>query len=163
MSCYMMDRDDIRTLVEASLSPAITGVGNQSSWYFKDATGHGRRVCMRSGDYEEAARVGQMLWDENMASVKHRYPDCAADDLPGPIGETFEYGEHQIRAFQSPRPWTVFDLCGTYAYQACEHPEWEQSEACAFVTSLQMLAGRRCAEIAEEHAKRDSKALTTDA
>ena len=42
---------------------------------------------LRCLDHAQAARVGQLLWDENVHSVQHRYPDC--DDLPGPVGCNF--------------------------------------------------------------------------
>lgn len=85
-----------------------------------------------------------MLWDANVASVQHRYPTCKRDDLPGVIGERYE--------FRGPLPcWNlrhdlvagaVLKACDCYSYQSCERDDWEASEAHAFIDSLRNAAWR---------------------
>lgn len=88
-----------------------------------------------------AARAGQMLWDECVASVRYRYSGTATGELPGPIGETFVYAEHEGFPFHlhGRVPFTLYDVAKAvrcYQYQSCEHPGWEGSEAKAFTDAL---------------------------
>ena len=130
MSAFVVDRAHIEFLVSAAmsrrLSPARLG---PMGW--QGATGRKSLAC---NDYEHAAAVAQMLWDENVRSVRYRYPDCT-DDLHGPIDCDFQYGEHR-HASLTPDPVAVLKAIAGYAYQTCEHPEWETSEAFSFCESL---------------------------
>lgn len=80
--------------------------------------------------------LGAALLAECIASVSHRYPDCAADELPGPwpmpIPTQYEFTDFGSCA-------TIAETCSAidcYAYQSCEHPEWEGSAAHAFCNRL---------------------------
>lgn len=137
MSAYMVDRDHIRYLVDASLH-LDTGRGG-FYWFFA-----GEWRSIQAGDYERAAQIGQLLWDENRRSIEHRYPDTLEDwsNAPGPIDESFVYDEHKPlwhHAFQAIQ---VVKACHCYAYQACEHPEWKESEAKAWIAALEAVAVR---------------------
>lgn len=127
MSAYIVDREHVSYLVHAAMSRRI--VGGHSPLYWNG----GKLAC---GDYEEARRVGQMLWDECIRSVSYRYPNESRDTLPGPIGETFEY-EHGPDMWQDFDPVQVLKALRCYAYQSCEHPEWRASEAHAFCKALE--------------------------
>jgi hypothetical protein len=87
---------------------------------------------------ESPEATGQRLWDENIRSVMHRYPDEPVEDLPGPIGETYEYKDVPYTAVLSVAQ--VVNACRCYSYQSCEHPEWEHSYACALIETLEELA-----------------------
>jgi hypothetical protein len=78
-----------------------------------------------------------MLWLENIKSVSHRYPNESSGTLPGPIRENFVIMATDIPACLAEfKPVQVFKSCDCYAYQTCEHDEWEASEAHTFIQSL---------------------------
>jgi len=85
-------------------------------------------------------KLAQMLWDENIKSVQFRYPDCAEslENAPGPIGEDFKITYKDADTlYGNYSGWTVIRACGEYAYQSCEHPGWDTSEAKRFIENLQ--------------------------
>ena len=135
MSAYMVDREHIDFLVHACLAPMVLKHYSAFCWWHNGK----RRELSCGATREELAAVGQMLWDENARSVRFRYPDCSDDDLPGPIGESMVY-EPSPAQFWSMPPLeflvAVFKACDCYNYQACETPDWEQSEAFAFIQAL---------------------------
>jgi hypothetical protein len=134
MSAYVVDREHIEYLVNAAMLMPHFGF----SYYWQ-----GKRRELNSGDAEEAMRIGQMLWNECVASVSHRYPNDAPDSLPGPVmepGEGYFYGPHRFCHCPQLDPVQVIKACHCYAYQSCEHPEWEASEAYAFVSALESIA-----------------------
>jgi hypothetical protein len=92
-------------------------------------------------DYDAAAKLGQMLWDENKRSVQYRYPDCEGNDLPGPVDCDFVYGKHEIgmgkRAYT---PVEILKACQCLNYQSCEHPAWEESQAYRLLESVKSYA-----------------------
>jgi len=129
MSAFVVGREHIRFLVEAGFRRP-----NQSwglGWFHA-----GNWHELKAGDYDEAQRVGQMLWDENVQSVRSRYPDCKFNgDLPGPIGEDYIYGEHRA-IFGDLEPVAIFKAINCLDYQSCEHDGWKDSEAFAYLDSL---------------------------
>lgn len=136
MSAYVVDRDHVRYLVTAATSRRLH-------------PGHSG-LCLRwrhNGTWEELhystpkreAEVGQMLWDECIASVLHRYSDCDRSEMPGPIGEDFAYSTHKPW-HASIDPVQVLKACDCYEYQSCEHPGWPESSASAFIESLRTAA-----------------------
>lgn len=152
MSAYVFDRDEINRLVRAGESKGILPRHDSLSWFWGKPH---HRATLLPGDDVQALRIGQMLWDENIRSVEHRYPDCVGnrDNLPGPIGETFVYGPHHIHPFSHDlSPAAIWELCESYAYQACEHPGWEPSEAFAYIRALKDACGRAMVELLQEAA-----------
>lgn len=131
MSAYMVDREHVRYLVHSAIAAAERDGSAAFRWWF----GGGWKE-LRVRDPERAAEVGRMLWDENAASIGHRYPDCGLDsDMPGPMWETFVYDEHVPLAGSTD--WVqVLCTCHSYRYQSCEHDGWEGSEARAFLEAL---------------------------
>ena len=140
MSAYIVDRGHVAYLVEAGAARGLAGAREREplSWYWR-----GKR---REHDPE---RVGAMLWSTNAASVAHRYPDSPADEMPGPCGGPFEYGEHNPPASGmlaimpgmpavplQTEPVQLFKSLACYEYQSCEHPGWEASEARAYCEAL---------------------------
>ena len=104
MSAYMIDRNHLRFLVTAAQSYGLVGTMPPTEF-------------------------GQLLWDENIKSIKGRYPDTIDDfsNAPGPTNETFVY-EHV--PFVGPiEPAQVLKSITCYMYQACEHDEWKDSTA----------------------------------
>ena len=142
MSAYVVDRNHIAYLVDAAMSHAL-GAEHHGGlvwvWEIDRGTGNYSRSNIPIADYNRAAEVGQMLWSENVASVRYRYPDCT-DELPGPIGESCIYEKHEPAFYRTVDPVAVLKACDCYEYQSCEHREWEVSEAHAFIMALRSRA-----------------------
>lgn len=138
MSAYICDREHIRYLVSAAMSRWLNpSPGDRLAWYWGENNGQSAKLY--AGDYKEAARVGQMLWDENVRSVSYRYPDDKPTELPGPCDDVPLYGDHV--AWQGEvRPVQVLKSISCFEYQSCEHPEWKTSEAFAFCRALESAA-----------------------
>jgi hypothetical protein len=135
MSAYVVDHDHIRYLVSAAMDARIIGhCSSAMRWRWGGETV--RRAELHFGEIEKAAEVGQMLWDENLRSVRARYPNCAADDLPGPVDCDYVYGEHRPW-FGRMDPVQVLKAIRCYAYQTCETGDYEATEAYAFLNSLE--------------------------
>lgn len=86
----------------------------------------------------EADEIGRILWRENLRSLGYRYPDCAErDDWPGPARfraadvESYRWEETEVL-----RGRELVEVVKSYDYQACEHPEYESSEAFRWVGRL---------------------------
>lgn len=141
MSAYVVTREHIDYLLHAALGgpPWKRGL----YWW------HGQSHRLEGGDDEQAVRVGQMLWDENVRSVSHRYPNADEDfgGLPGPVDERYVYDKHRDPWCMDGTDWVqVLKSIACYEYQSCEHDGWKDSEAYAFCQSLRgkaitMLAG----------------------
>ena len=144
MSAYMVDRDHVVYLVEASISHALAR-GDSGYMVWRGASGAPRSEnycelrCGATG--EEEAKVGNMLWRANEQSIIARYPDCKGPaDYPGngrdaDTGYTLtgsDFGRMPARI----EPVQVLKACNAFRYQACEFAGWEASEACSFIDSL---------------------------
>lgn len=143
MSAYMVDRNHVQYLVQSAFDISVHNRANRIADTFRychDDDGIATHRALRTGDWDEATRIGQMLWDENRRSIEARYADTRGGDevfrqnAPGPVGETyhFEYTPTNY-AFD---PLQVICSCQCYEYQACEHREWETSEAHTFIRAL---------------------------
>jgi hypothetical protein len=124
MSAFIVSREHIAALVEATF----------------------RYEVPEAHDHTPTS-LGQLLWDENITSVQHRYHRDAVADLPGPIDETFVYETHACTATLRRlvrKPADVFMLARCYIYQSCEHPSWEASQAYQIVNALRDSIVKRC-------------------
>ena len=77
---------------------------------------------------ETADAVGLMLLAQNYASVNFRY-DEGQDD-------SYQYHFHELTGSPSEHAVVVLKAIDGYSYQACETPDWEQTEAHAFCQAL---------------------------
>jgi hypothetical protein len=81
--------------------------------------------------------IGRTLWRECLASVAYRYPNDGDGERPGPIDfrdsdvETYTWTEAPVLSAGA-----LAKTVGCYNYQSCEHPDYELSEAYAWVTKL---------------------------
>ena len=92
---------------------------------------------------EEATEFGRMLWGENLASIRYRYPNDGDGERPGPCDfrdsnvDAYVYepldGEPGISLRAEA---VVRSAAGCYDYQTCEHPEYSGSKAEMFVGIL---------------------------
>lgn len=90
-------------------------------------------------EYGDKDNIGQMLVDECVRSVSHRYPgdDVAAGELPGPTDAYYlQPYKHRIPGAALPAVW-ILSAIHCFDYQGCEHPEWPDSEAYAFLKALE--------------------------
>ena len=131
MSAYIVDRAHIDYLICAALYMRTRIHNDRHTWHHNGQ--HHELIPANVND------VGQMLWDENFKSVKYRYEETPLDDLAGYGGESkYEFGGRG--AFEKYDPVQVIKACNCLEYQSCEHPEWEASEAHAFINALIALA-----------------------
>jgi hypothetical protein len=128
MSAHVVDRNHIRYLVEAAQHIAIKDHSPSFSWHH-----NGQRQELNELN---ASEVGQMLWNENIASVQYRYPDDTDDTMPGPIAETYIYYHQMAGPYFNLDVAQVLMSTDCYEYQSCEHPGWESSEAHSFIQAL---------------------------
>jgi hypothetical protein len=135
MSAYIVDLNHVAYLVQAGTSCALGMARVNLSWTWNidrkaDTNDHAK---LSPGDLAQAQRVGQMLWDENVKSVRHRY-----GNLLGPC-DCYVYPNH-VPMFDDFDPVQVIKACNCYAYQACEHDGWPESEAKAYTDALRAYA-----------------------
>jgi hypothetical protein len=83
---------------------------------------------------EELERMGAVLETENRRSVHYRYDGRM--DAGAPEGAPVGFDEINQAALGRFDPVQVLKTCGYMDYQSCEHPEWKDSEAFAFLEAL---------------------------
>jgi hypothetical protein len=85
--------------------------------------------------------IGRELWQENLRSIHHRYPDTIdGENIPGPLDfsevETLTYTYGPGSRVVGVDPFGLLGVLRCYEYQSCEHPEWGHSVAKAFCGAL---------------------------
>ncbi len=126
MSAFVVDKAHINALVNAGLGLARR---NPLTWYHNEE--HHR---LNDGN---ADQVGQMLLDENIKSVGHRYEHCEVTALPGRVDAEYLIPFKHKLSYNPLPAVTMFSLINCYRYQCCETDEWETSEAFAFCHQLE--------------------------
>jgi hypothetical protein len=94
---------------------------------------------------EQSDETGRMLWRENLASVAYRYPGDHDGERPGP-DDFRDRNVHTYRFRPYPGrvdPEVVATAATSLAYQSCEHPGWQASAACQWVTRMREQADAR--------------------
>lgn len=84
-------------------------------------------------DRTSASELGELLWAENVASVRARYSD--ADDARM-VPLDFYNGYAYSRPAYLPTAVEGLSAIGCLEYQSCEHAEWRDSQAQRFLESL---------------------------
>lgn len=135
MSAFVVSRDHIDALVKGGLKPHPQIQGYPLRWW-KTAEYDG---CWAELSAQTADEVGQMLTDECVRSVSHRYQDNG--DLPGcyPNGEADYLAAYHYpggMGYVELSPVQVLKLINCYEYQSCEHPGWRESEAWRYCEAL---------------------------
>ena len=133
MSAYIVDRDHVIYLVDAARESGA--YGSTFRWWTGERPNLDRHELPRFND-ERAAEVANMLWRENIKSVSHRYNDRTSATLPGSHGREITARDFRGLRWMSFDPVQVIKACQCLDYQSCEHDDWEQSEACAFLQAL---------------------------
>lgn len=123
MSAFVVESGHIRYLIAAALYMRGVGVRDTAFRWFHDGRWHELTD-------ENATEVGQMLWDENITSVAHRYSEDGAHEvyMHRPAMFSLDLGQ-------------LFKSIGCYEYQSCEHDGWKASSALAFCDALKDHAG----------------------
>lgn len=129
MSAYIVDHDHIDGLLSYAIAAQVR--------YVVPATDS----CVEI-ELHNATEIGRILLDENERSVRHRYPGCDADELPGTIG--------QNSACYKFRRWrmcgdalVILKACDGFDYQACETNDYEKSLAALIIRAIRNYAIRR--------------------
>lgn len=145
MSAFIVDKSHIDALIAVGwLGPRERTISPGNGWHtlrwwsvanVRGLSPADLHLYRRELDHLTEDRTGAMLVAEVVASVRYRYPD-SGDDLPGPITHywTEPYSYTQPRSV--PTAVEALKLLSCYEYQACEHPEWETSEARQFCEAL---------------------------
>lgn len=133
MSAYLCDKNVFLFLLAAAQSVRFSR-GNLY-WYWDG----GRHDSIGAGDFNKAQAVAEMLYGENLRSVSHRYSsDKSSATLPGSHDATFTLRDF-CRAWDCD-PVQVLKTIACLNYQSCETPDWEQTEAYAFLRALKNAA-----------------------
>jgi hypothetical protein len=99
------------------------------------------RFERRPGDYDRTVgNVFSMLVRENLASVNHRYP--VRINSPESEAMLADYKPHADGRRETLPALHIIKLCHHYAYQACEHPGWQDSDARKLVDAIEKHAVR---------------------
>ena len=157
MSAWIVSKQHIDTMVHASI--ALLAKHGGFGFYF-GPTGQPRSEWTRLSHFDADTHdlLGQILTDENVRSVGYRYPVremtvagslTPADllhhaDLPGPSDKWYlqPYRFPRFSLMNNPlqrcplTPGELAKAIDCYAYQSCEHPEWEKSSAYAICQAL---------------------------
>ena len=75
--------------------------------------------------------LGDMFIRENLSSIHYRYPNTLQnpENTPGPEDLYWTKKYVYQRPARVPNVVEALKVIDCYAYQSCEHPEWETSEA----------------------------------
>jgi hypothetical protein len=145
MSAFVVDKKHIDLIVCAAEYYGKQGYqGAKMQWWQTDENGDyaGWRYLSANEDereeYYTLSQLGQILVNENVASVCGRYPDCDSDigNLPGPI-DAYYMGPY---VYENPgrllTPGEAFAAIDCLDYQSCEHDAWRKTEAHAFLEAF---------------------------
>lgn len=124
MSAFVVDKAHINAIVRSGLAVRYKPL----RWY------HDKEWRELTSD--NASAVGQMLLEECIKSVCHRYEDSDITDLPGRNDAEYIIPFGFRMSYNPPTPVETLKIIDCYSYQSCEHPDWEESEAYQFCESL---------------------------
>ena len=120
MSAFIVHPEHINVLLWAGLQHV--GHSGPLRWAFANPTE------IQELHPANASHVGQMLLEENIASVNHLYNESRD------VSADYTY-RHPLQS-----GWSIPELLNAlhcYQHQACEHPCWASSQAHAFCDALQ--------------------------
>jgi hypothetical protein len=128
MSAYIVGHDHIDALLTFALSKR-----------------YGRGVVYTANETlieincDNASEIGRILLTENERSVRHCYPNDAADDLPRTIGE--DSANYEFSPFDGGlTPVAVLKGCDCFDFQAYETDDYKSSIASAIIDAIRKRA-----------------------
>ena len=77
---------------------------------------------------QEIQETADIFFNENVRSVRHRYPDYDTDDLPGPVDLAVPM-INQMPQLTVRDPVQILKLAQCLDYQSCETEDWRESKA----------------------------------
>lgn len=137
MSAYIVPKAHIDALVMAALRPSGNGrPGSHTPFRWRRPEDGSNWGTLNLSDWAMAAKVGAMLIDANVKSVRWLYNE-AGNRLPGP-NDPYWARPYTLptKAPKNFHPVEILSALRGYAYQACETPDWATSEAKAFTDAL---------------------------
>lgn len=112
-------------LIRASIEPTITVYYSQNP--------NGTRNSIDKGNHIALAKFATQIWAENIQSVNYLYDtDTDCNEYIITPQDLAKY----LRLYIPIKPIQVVKACHALAYQSCEHPAWEKSEANYFLECL---------------------------
>lgn len=129
MSAFVVSHNHINALVAFAIRQEY---GGRPSYYFK-----GER-CF----YEPESWIGQVLLDENIRSVNHRYEEQTPP-------EPYKFYWPVFKAVISPLQ--AIKACACLDYQSCETPDWQDTRAYAILQDIRERAIRELPGYDEAH------------
>lgn len=125
MSAFIVSPDHIDYLVQAAIA---AGIGQpRIHWPADDPAD---RVPVTR---DTATHIGRLLMAANVASVAYRYADIPRDELPGAAPDAYTFTPYRVGMVTDAQALKALDC---FEYQACEHPEWQDSPAQRFCDIL---------------------------
>lgn len=110
---------------------------------------------------ERADAIGRMLWAENLASAKYRYPNSRDGERPGPIefrdSDVDTYTFEPIHGLVDPQ--VVAQACACYDDQASQHQGWATSGARTWSGALHVVADQRLPEFEQRYGAMTEQAV----
>jgi hypothetical protein len=120
MSAFFVSKDDTDLLVSAIRQfQAPVRVGDQSV----------------TPDAAEP-RLGQMLWSENVKSLRARYPESNPEYEAERRDHDRDVAGYGFREYPGVKPAAIAAIADCYEHQTCEHGSWAQSDAYIAIASL---------------------------
>ena len=121
MSAFIVDPAHIQAIVRFALAPVYQS-HIRFSYY---STLRQERI------YPDAAELGQLLTDANVESVSYRYREA---NEPLPFTPAYRPVISAVQCIKA---------CDCLAYQSCEHPGWDGSDAEAAIQAIKHEACKR--------------------
>lgn len=142
MSAFVVDPKEIKALAAFAASRSPMSGSYKVPEYWLGYNG-GKDMAGHSQD-ETATYYANVLWDENIRSVRARYPD-SSDDLPGPIDrpERLEITKRDMMNRRTINPVQILKMCACLDYQSCETDDWRQTVAFTLLDAIKDAAIRR--------------------
>lgn len=121
MSAWVVSKAHINAMVRYGLGARRRSCG-ELTWYYN---GKHKELTTKT-----ASEIGQLLINENVASVTGRYPNSSYTDLPGPCDAywVLPYKYHENPYAKYPSAVEAIKLAKCYMYQSCEHPQTFKQE-----------------------------------
>ena len=99
-------------------------------------------------DTELTTLYADVLYQENIRSVRARYPEDKWDDLPGPCAKPIHIvasGMERALAAYRRTPVQILKMCDCLEYQSCETDDYRESIACELLEAIRRAAIRALA------------------
>ena len=132
MSVYILDPETFKTLALF----AVSKKHNSSRVYpysFEQYSDKPLTDPQTAADF-----YANLLFNENVRSVKHYYPE--SDSLPGPIDLPGKIIMPLIRPISDADPIQILKTLDSLEYQSCETEDWEETPACMLVNAIRKAA-----------------------